>query len=145
VNWPTCELIFKPNSDLAILNYIANYIIQNDAVNKDFVTKHVKFKKGVTDIGYGLRPNHPLEKVAMNNGYPGEGWQAEGQPDGGQPTSPSRNLPSSFPSTRWTRRTKSPVCRRTAWKHWPRPMPIRRPRSPRSGPWASTSTCVAPG
>ena len=27
--------------------------------------------KGVTDIGYGLRPNHPLEQVAGNNGYPG--------------------------------------------------------------------------
>jgi nitrate reductase NapA len=74
------ELIFKPNSDLAILNYIANYIIQNDAVNKDFVTKHVKFKKGVTDIGYGLRPNHPLEKVAMNNGYPGEDGKPKGNP-----------------------------------------------------------------
>ncbi len=74
------ELIFKPNSDLAILNYIANYIIQNNAVNKDFVAKHVKFKKGVTDIGYGLRPNHPLEKVAMNNGYPGEDGKPKGNP-----------------------------------------------------------------
>jgi nitrate reductase NapA len=34
----------------------------------------------VTDIGYGLRPNHPLEKVANNNGYPGAGRQAQGQP-----------------------------------------------------------------
>ncbi len=74
------ELIFKPNSDLAILNYIANYIIQNNAVNKDFVARHVKFKKGVTDIGYGLRPNHPLEKVAMNNGYPGEDGKPKGNP-----------------------------------------------------------------
>ncbi len=74
------ELIFKPNSDLAILNYIANYIIQNNAVNKDFVARHVKFKKGVTDIGYGLRPNHPLEKVAMNNGYPGEDGKPKGSP-----------------------------------------------------------------
>jgi nitrate reductase NapA len=75
------ELIFKPQSDLAILNYIANYIIQNNAVNKEFVTKHVKFKKGVTDIGYGLRPNHPLEKVAMNNGYPGEDGKPKGNPN----------------------------------------------------------------
>ncbi len=74
------ELIFKPNSDLAILNYIANYIIQNNAVNKDFVTKHVKFKKGVTDIGYGLRPNHPLEQVAGNNGYPGPDGKPKGDP-----------------------------------------------------------------
>ncbi|MBW7901366.1 MAG: nitrate reductase catalytic subunit NapA [Rhodocyclaceae bacterium] len=74
------ELIFKPNSDLAILNYIANYIIQNNAVNKDFVAKHVKFKKGVTDIGYGLRPNHPLEQVANNNGYPGPDGKPKGNP-----------------------------------------------------------------
>jgi len=79
------ELIFKPQSDLAILNYIANYIIQNNAVNKDFVAKHVKFAKGVTDIGYGLRPNHPLEKVAMNNGYPGEDGKPKGNPNNSSP------------------------------------------------------------
>jgi nitrate reductase NapA len=32
-------------------------------VNQDFVKKHVGFRKGVTDIGYGLRPKHPLEQV----------------------------------------------------------------------------------
>ena len=60
-------IIFNPQSDLAMLNYICNYIIQNDAVNKDFVAKHVKFKKGNTDIGYGLRSSHPLEKSAKNS------------------------------------------------------------------------------
>ncbi|MCL2345005.1 MAG: nitrate reductase catalytic subunit NapA [Desulfobulbus sp.] len=74
------ELIFKPNSDLAILNYIANYLIQNGAVNQDFVGKHVRFKKGVTDIGYGLRPNHPLEQAAGNNGYPGPDGKPKGDP-----------------------------------------------------------------
>lgn len=59
-------IIFKPHSDLAILNYIANYIIQNDKVNWDFVNKHTKFKRGETDIGYGLRPEHPLEVAAKN-------------------------------------------------------------------------------
>ena len=44
----------QPQSDLAILNYICNHIIQNGAVNQAFVDKHVKFAKGVTDIGYGL-------------------------------------------------------------------------------------------
>ncbi|MGR3615191.1 MAG: periplasmic nitrate reductase subunit alpha [Paracoccaceae bacterium] len=58
--------IFTPHSDLAILNYIANYIIQNDAVNKDFVSKHVNFVRGVTDIGYGLRPEDPLQQAAAN-------------------------------------------------------------------------------
>ena len=59
-------IIFTPQTDLAILNYICNYIIQNDAVNKDFVAKHVNFKKGTQDIGYGLRPDHPLEQKAAN-------------------------------------------------------------------------------
>lgn len=58
--------IFTPQTDLAILNYIANYIIQNDAVNKDFVSKHVNFKKGAQDIGYGLRPEDPLQQAAAN-------------------------------------------------------------------------------
>ncbi|MEO5342925.1 MAG: nitrate reductase catalytic subunit NapA [Gammaproteobacteria bacterium SHHR-1] len=61
-------VIFKPQTDLAILNYIANYIVNNDAVNWDFVNKHVKFTKTATDIGYGLRPDHPLEKAAKNPG-----------------------------------------------------------------------------
>ncbi len=64
-------MIFKPQTDLVILNFIANYIIQNNAVNKDFVSKHTNFALGVTDIGYGLRPDHPLEKKAKNAGNGG--------------------------------------------------------------------------
>jgi len=61
-------IIFKPQTDLAILNYIANYIIKNNKVNKDFVSKHTRFVQGNTDIGYGLRPDHPLQKAAKNAG-----------------------------------------------------------------------------
>ncbi|WP_448247364.1 nitrate reductase catalytic subunit NapA [Thalassotalea agariperforans] len=60
-------MIFTPQTDLAILNFIANYIIQTDRVNKDFVNKHTNFRLGQTDIGYGLRPEHPLEQKAKNN------------------------------------------------------------------------------
>src|SRR4029078_10510078 len=59
-------IVFKPQTDLAILNYIANYIIQNGKVNQDFISKHVTFKRGTPDIGYGLRHEHPLEKKAKN-------------------------------------------------------------------------------
>ena len=59
-------LIFKPNSDLAIMNYIANYIIQTGAVNRDFVEKHCNFRMANTDIGYGLRPDHVLEQRAQH-------------------------------------------------------------------------------
>ncbi len=61
-------MVFTPQTDLAILNYIANYIIQNKAYNKDFIGKHVNFTKTVTDIGYGLRPEHPLEKKKTGKG-----------------------------------------------------------------------------
>ncbi|MBS0451240.1 MAG: periplasmic nitrate reductase subunit alpha [Proteobacteria bacterium] len=64
-------VIFKPQTDLAIMNFIANYIIKNNKVNRDFVNKHTVFKEGVTEIGYGLRPEHPLQKAAKNAGDPG--------------------------------------------------------------------------
>ncbi len=79
------ELIFKPQTDLAILNYICNHIIQSGAVNEDFVKKNVNFKKGVTDIGYGLRPNHPLEVNEQNNGYPGADGKPKGNPNNATP------------------------------------------------------------
>jgi len=59
-------MIFTPQSDLAILNFIANYIIQNKAVDQDFINKHINFRKGATDIGYGLRPTNPLQAAAKN-------------------------------------------------------------------------------
>ena len=59
-------LIFAPHSDLAILNYIQNYIVNSGAVKKDFVEKHVEFARTVEDIGYGLRPTHALEIKAVN-------------------------------------------------------------------------------
>jgi nitrate reductase NapA len=63
--------VFTPQTDLAILNYIAHYIIKTGRVNKDFVSKHTNFKLGNDDIGYGLRPDHPLQKAAKNAGAAG--------------------------------------------------------------------------
>ena len=65
-------VIFKPQTDLAMLNYIANYIIQNKKVNTEFVNKHCTFKRGTEDIGYGLRPEHPLQKKAKNAANAGD-------------------------------------------------------------------------
>ncbi|MCW7537903.1 periplasmic nitrate reductase subunit alpha [Aquabacterium sp. A7-Y] len=64
-------LTFRPQTDLAILNYIAHYIIKNKAVDRDFVNKHTRFVIGNTDIGYGLRPEHPLQRKAKNWAEPG--------------------------------------------------------------------------
>src|SRR5699024_3261855 len=65
-------IVFTPQADLAILNYIANYIITTNRVNHDFVGKHATFKKGVDDIGYGLRPEHALEVDAKHTEKPGD-------------------------------------------------------------------------
>ena len=78
-------MIFTPQTDLAILNFICNYIIQKGKVNQDFVGKHVNFKKSVTDIGFGLRPNNPLEKAATSNGYPGEDGKPKGDTGKSEP------------------------------------------------------------
>ena len=59
-------MIFTPQTDLAILNYIAHYIIKSDSVNWDFVNKHTHFRRGEIDIGYGLRDEHPLQQKAKN-------------------------------------------------------------------------------
>ncbi len=53
------EIIFTPNTDLAIWNYIAREIVFRDDAEKiidwDFVKKHMVFAAGPVNIGYGLR------------------------------------------------------------------------------------------
>ena len=66
------SLVFTPQTDLYILNAIANHIIKTNRVNKDFVAQHTVFKRGQTDIGYGLRPEHPLQKAAAGAAKAGD-------------------------------------------------------------------------
>jgi nitrate reductase NapA len=58
------EIIFKPQTDLAIMNYLAREIVTRDAVNWDFVNKHCAFAAGVTDIGYGMRGSDKFDYAA---------------------------------------------------------------------------------
>jgi len=58
----TCDLgdiniIFKPQTDLAIWNYIAHEIVYNhpEAIDWDFVKKNIIFTAGPVNIGYGMR------------------------------------------------------------------------------------------
>ena len=60
------HMIFTPQTDLAILNFIAHHIISTGRVNKAFVEKNVGFALGNADIGYGLRPTDPREQKAKN-------------------------------------------------------------------------------
>ena len=59
-------IVFTPQTDLAMLNFIAHHIIATGRVNQDFVRRHVTFRRGADDIGYGLRPEHPLQRAAKN-------------------------------------------------------------------------------
>ena len=61
-------MVFVPQTDLAIANYIAHYIIETKSYNQDFINKNVNFNSTPTDIGYGLRPEHPLEKKKTGKG-----------------------------------------------------------------------------
>ncbi len=64
-------VVFRPGTDLAILNYIANHIIRTGRVNEAFVRDHAVFARGQTDIGYGLRPDNPAELAATGAADPG--------------------------------------------------------------------------
>ncbi len=58
------EIVFKPQTDLAIMNFIAREIVKRDAVNWDFVNKHCVFATGPTDIGYGMRGSDKYDNPA---------------------------------------------------------------------------------
>jgi nitrate reductase NapA len=68
------EMIFKPQTDLAIQNFIARYMIEKGAVNQKFVDKHCAFATGPTDIGYGLPEDHPREQGQKMRGKAGAHW-----------------------------------------------------------------------
>ncbi len=74
-------LVFTPQTDLAMMNFICHHIISTDRVNQKFVTDHCNFKIGETDIGYGLRPNNPLEANAKFNGYPDASGKPKNNPN----------------------------------------------------------------
>ncbi len=61
------DIVFRPQTDLAIMNYIAREIVYNhpEAIDWDFVKKHCVFTTGPIDTGYGMK--HP--KDAKKLGY----------------------------------------------------------------------------
>ncbi|DAB40515.1 MAG TPA: periplasmic nitrate reductase subunit alpha [Sulfurovum sp. UBA12169] len=65
------EIIFSPNTDVAIWNYIAREIVMRDEAEKiidwDFVNKHMVFAVGPVNIGYGLRRSD--DKSIKENKY----------------------------------------------------------------------------
>jgi len=51
------NIIFRPQTDVAIWNYIAREIVYNhpEAIDWDFVKQHIVFAVGPVNIGYGMR------------------------------------------------------------------------------------------
>ncbi len=49
------EIVFKPNTDLAIWNYVAREVVERGAVDRAFVDRHCVFATGPADIGFGMR------------------------------------------------------------------------------------------
>ncbi|MDX1646203.1 MAG: molybdopterin-dependent oxidoreductase [Longimicrobiales bacterium] len=63
------SLLFAPQSDLAIANAICHEIVRNDWVDHDFVDAHVSFKRGSTEIGYGLSDDFAFTDEATDTGW----------------------------------------------------------------------------
>ena len=61
------SILFQPQTDLAIANAICYELIDNNWVNWDFVKKHVSFKKGKTNIGYGLEDDFKFKDEAQGS------------------------------------------------------------------------------
>ncbi len=56
------EIVFKPQTDLALWNYLAREIVYNhpESVDQEFIDKHIIFATGPVDTGYGMRKaGHP--------------------------------------------------------------------------------------
>ncbi|MBP2239770.1 nitrate reductase NapA [Cytobacillus eiseniae] len=53
-------MIFRPQSDLAIANAIANYLIQNNLYDQKFIDDHLKFKAGTENLGHSFKDDYDV-------------------------------------------------------------------------------------
>ncbi len=56
-------MIFHPNTDLAIANCIANYLIQEKKYDEAFVNDHLQFKQGTEDIGNSFEDGYDKSDI----------------------------------------------------------------------------------
>ena len=128
-------IIFRPGTDLAILNYIANHIIATGRVNQDFVRGHTTFMRGAD--GYRLRA-----AARGSAGEEGEGCsRSDGDDaDGLRHLCGVREGLHAGEGRGAVRRRARISCTRS-----PNFMPIPSARSSRCGRWASTSMSAACG
>ena len=58
-------LTFRPGSDIAIANAIANYLIVNDKYDHAFVADHVQFKQGTENIGNATDDGYDKSEIGQ--------------------------------------------------------------------------------
>ncbi|MDR0501355.1 MAG: molybdopterin-dependent oxidoreductase [Coriobacteriales bacterium] len=58
-------LIFKPGTDLAIANYIANYLVSNNLYDADFVKDHLQFKAGQENLSDALEDGYDASDIGQ--------------------------------------------------------------------------------
>ena len=68
------EIVFKPQTDLAIWNYIAHEILTRNAMDRAFVERHCVFAAGPTETGFGLRDEDPREISQPHRGQAAQHW-----------------------------------------------------------------------
>ena len=57
------SILFRPQTDLAVANAICYELFKNNKVNEAFVKNYTSFKKGKTNIGYGLEDGFAFNDV----------------------------------------------------------------------------------
>lgn len=80
-------MLIAPQSELAILNYLCQELFRRGLIDPAFAARHFTFRKGVADIGQGLRSAHPLERHALHNGLVGLDGRRHGDPGEAEPIS----------------------------------------------------------
>ena len=63
------QMIFTPQSDLAIANGIAHELVKNNWLDNDFIEKHTSFKSGKTNIGYGTEDGFKFKDKAEASSF----------------------------------------------------------------------------
>ena len=59
-------LTFRPGSDIAIANAIANYLVENDLYDKAFVADHLQFKQGTENIGNAFEDGYDASELGQS-------------------------------------------------------------------------------
>ncbi len=62
-------ILFKPQADLAIANAICHQIVKEGRADERFIARHCAFKKGKTNIGYGVEERFKFKDKAEDSSF----------------------------------------------------------------------------